>query len=217
MSQTEHIKELIEELERERAKARQATSVMLLLLMAMLSTFALVVYSNFRSYDIRTIENSVAASTSARVWPVIAGQIEELATTAVPEMMDQMRDVSPDLIPNIDALVSRESTLLERSNKSALATVVSTAFLEAENERNNQIIEWRDSLLVSGYEAEQISESVAIHSQVWAQEKIEELFGDRVASMERMVVGNRTGDASSYEHSLSLYMGVLLSTPRQGL
>ena len=216
MSQTEHIKKLIEELERERAKARQATSVMLLLLMAMLSTFALVVFSNFRSYDIRAIESSVAASTSARVWPVIARQIEELATTAVPEMLEQMRDASPDLLPNIDALVSRENTLLERSNKSALATVLSTAFLAAENERNNEILEWRDSLPVDGYEAEQIAEAVAIHSQVWAQEKIEELFADRIAPMEQMITGNRADEDNSYERSLSLYMGVLLATPEMG-
>jgi hypothetical protein len=216
MSQTEHIKELIEELERERTKARQATSIMILLLMAMLSTFSLVVFSNFRTYDIRTIENSVAASTSARVWPVIARQIEELATTAVPEMLEQMRDVSPDLLPNIDALVSRESTLLERSNKSALATVVSTAFLAAENERNNEIIEWRDSLPVDGFEAEQTAEAVAIHSQVWAQEKIEDLFADRIAPMEQMVLANRVHDEFSYERSLSLYMGVLLAIPDEG-
>jgi hypothetical protein len=216
MSQTEHVKELIEELERERAKARQATSVMLLLLMAMLSTFSLVVFSNFRTYDIRSIENSVAASTSARVWPVIARQIEELATTTVPEMLQQMSNVSPNLLPNIDAIVSRESTLLERSNNSALATIVSTAFLAAENERNNEIIEWRDSLAVNGYEAELIADDVAIHSQVWAQEKIEGLFADRKSPMEQMLVENRNGDEYSYERSLSIYMGVILSTIETG-
>ncbi len=216
MSQTEHVKELIEELERERAKARQATSVMLLLLMAMLSTFSFVVFSNFRSYDIRSIENAVAASTSARVWPVIARQIEELATSAVPEMLQQMSDVSPDLLPNIDALVSRESTLLERSNNSALATIVSTAFLTAENERNNDIIEWRDSLSVDGSAAENIADAVAIHSQVWAQEKIEDLFADRKSPMEQMLVENRAGDEYSYERSLSIYMGVILSTIETG-
>ena len=217
MSQTEHIRELIEELERERAKSRQATRVMLLLLMAMLSTFSLVVFSNFRSYDVRSIENSVAASTSARVWPVITRQIEELATTAVPEMIEQMRDVSPDLLPNIDALVSREGTILERSNKSALATVVSTAFLAAENERNNEIIQWRDSLPVDGYEAEHLAEAVAIHSQVWAQEKMEDLFADRVTPMERMSSTNRHEGEHAYERSLSIYMGVLLATPEEGL
>jgi len=217
MSQTEHIRELIEELERERGKARQATRVMLLLLMAMLSTFALVVFSNFRSYDVRSIENSVAASTSARVWPVIARQIEELATTAVPEMIEQMRDVSPELLPNIDALVSREGTILERSNKSALATVVSTAFLAAENERNNEIIQWRDSLPVDGYEAENLAEAVAIHSQVWAQEKMEDLFADRVTPMERMSSASRGDGEHAYERSLSIYMGVLLATPEAGL
>ena len=159
----------------------------------------------------------MAASTSARVWPVIARQIEELATTAVPEMIEQMRDVSPELLPNIDALVSREGTILERSNKSALAPVVSTAFLAAENERNNEIIQWRDSLPVDGYEAENLAEAVAIHSQVWAQEKMEDLFADRVTPMERMSSASRDDGEHAYERSLSIYMGVLLATPEAGL
>jgi hypothetical protein len=88
--------------------------------------------------------------------------------------------------------------------------------LAAENERNNEIIEWRDSLAVNGYEAELIADDVAIHSQVWAQEKIEGLFADRKSPMEQMLVENRNGDEYSYERSLSIYMGVILSTIETG-
>ena len=173
-------KQLLAEIQEERAKGGKIRLATTLIVLLMFGIFGLSTYNKIQSFDDEALLVHLQEQAAQTVWPEVSKELDGVARDAVPAIQAAMVAEAENLLPKLsEKLTSEAAVFQENMNarmKTSLDSALATALAEREDQFKGKVPSFAQDEELYG----ELSERLRSHCQSWAMNQLDTTFAKHV-------------------------------------
>ncbi len=173
-------KQLLEEIQEERAKGGKIRLATTLIVLLMFGIFGLSTYNKIQGFDDEALLTHLQEQAAQTVWPEVSKELDAVARDAVPAIQAAMVAEAENLLPKLSEKLSSEALVFQENMNSRMKNSLDSALATALEERRDEFKGKVPSFAQDDELYGELTERLQVHCQEWAMDQLDTTFEQHV-------------------------------------
>lgn len=173
-------KQLLEEIQEERAKGGKIRLATTLIVLLMFGIFGLSTYNKIQGFDDEALLVHLQEQAAQTVWPEVSKELDGVARDAVPAIQAAMVAEAENLLPKLSEKLSSEAMVFQENMNTRMKTSLDGALASALEARRDEFKGKVPSFAQDDELYGELTERLQVHCQEWAMNQLDTTFEQHV-------------------------------------
>lgn len=180
MAGIETSKDLLRQINEERAKGTMQGRVALVIVLAMFGATIGSAWYKITHFDTALLEQSIQRQASAQVWPMVSREIDSIAADAVPALSNALAAEAAAFMPKVSERLTAEGILFQEHVHAKMTSSLDGAFAKAVSDRGDALKARYPQFAADPARYDALIDKLRARSQTWAQAQLDSTFAEHI-------------------------------------
>ena len=172
------VAEILVQIRQERTRAMYARIAATVCVLIILVAFASRTYDRVKDFDVDSFFTHLQVEGAKRVWPVVADELDRVATAAAPALTDAFSKEMMELSPRLQTALATESEVLVANLQERLAASLDEALTKKDVVGSSGIAERFPRFQNDAEAMQELNEQLLRATREWANVQLDTTFHD---------------------------------------